>query len=76
MGDGKRVRSPVLTGAFAWVETDYAAGSCDVKKGSRLQDVSADARCWIKTDEKLYQTGLAPVRQKASVSDNNKEYLD
>ena len=27
-------------------------------------------------EKKLYQTGLAPVMQKASVSDNNKEYLD
>jgi hypothetical protein len=75
LGDGKRVTNPGLTGAFTCVETVYITGSSDVKKSSRLKDKSADARSWMQR-KKLYQTGLAPVMQKASVSDNNKEYLD
>jgi len=68
LGDGKRVRSLELTGIFAWVEPVYAAGSSDNKKGSRLIVKSADARCWIRRKKKIYQTGLAPVKQKTSIS--------
>jgi hypothetical protein len=50
LGDGKRVRGIGLTGNFAWVETVDATGTSDIKKGSRLKDQSADARCWIKTE--------------------------
>jgi hypothetical protein len=65
-----------LTGAFAWVETADVAGSGDVKKSSRLKNKSADAQCCKEklNRKNLYQTGLAPVEQKASISDNKKEY--
>jgi hypothetical protein len=68
LGDGKRVRSLRLTGILAWVEPVYAAGSSDIKKCSRLIIKSADARYWIKRKKKIYQTGLAPVKQKTSIS--------
>jgi len=69
LGDGKRVRSLRLTGIFAWVEPVYPAGPSDIKKGSRLIVKSADARCWIRRKkEKIYQTGLALVNKKASIS--------
>jgi len=68
LGDGKRVRSLRLTGILAWVEPVYPAGSSDIKKGSRLIFKSADARYWIRRKKKIYQTGLAPVNKKASIS--------
>ena len=63
-----------MAGIFAWVETDSIVLSSDIKKSSRLIVKSADARCWKKIEKKLHQTGLAPVKQKASISDNKKEY--
>jgi hypothetical protein len=75
LGGGKRVRSPGPAGALAWVEPVYAAVSSDIKKGSRLIVKSVDGRSWMIEERKLkkknlYQTGLAPVEQKASISDN------
>jgi hypothetical protein len=68
LGDGKRVRSLRLTGSIAWIEPAYAAGLSGIKKSSRLIVKSADARYWIRRKKKIYQTGLAPVKQKTSIS--------
>jgi hypothetical protein len=60
LGDGKRVRSPGLTGALAWVEPAYAAALSDIKKSSRLNVKSADGRCWIKEKKKIERKKLIP----------------
>jgi hypothetical protein len=60
LGDGKRVRSLRLTGIFARVEPAYAAGSSDIKKGSRLIFKSADARLLDERKKKIEKGKIIP----------------
>jgi len=76
LGGGKRVRSPGSVGAFTWVEPVNAGISSDIKKGSRLIIESADDDLEKIKLKNLYQTGLAPVKQTASISDNKLKILD
>jgi len=72
LGDGKRVRSFQVIGIFACFETRYIVRAGDIQKSSRLRAKTADALCWIKKEENNNRFDLAPVRQKASISNITK----